>query len=100
MKKILDSLQNLIANIGTTKDKRYYSEWTRKQFGREDLSIQYREDWLSGKIVDIPVDDMTRKWRFYQSGDLTPEQLDAIKALEKEMRVQALFNEVMKWARL
>lgn len=100
MKKVVDSLKNLIANIGTTKDKRYYSEWTRKQFAREDLSIQYREDWLSGKIVDIPVDDMTRKWRWYQSGDLKPEQIELIKTLEKEMSVQATFNMVMKWARL
>lgn len=97
---INDSLTNLVANLGTTKDKRYYADWNRKAFSREDLSRMYREDWLSGKIIDVPADDMTRNWRFYSSEDIDSKDLERVKVFERGLDVQNKFNESLKWARL
>ncbi|NIV93804.1 DUF1073 domain-containing protein [candidate division KSB1 bacterium] len=98
--KARDSLVNLVANLGTSKDKRSHTQFQQRKFEREGLSTIYREDWLAGKIVDIPVDDMTRKWRSFSSPSLSPEQLDDLKQAEKDLKIKALFNETEKWARL
>jgi phage-related protein (TIGR01555 family) len=97
---IQDTLTNVVANLGTTKDKRIYSEFTRKTFDRITLEDMYRQDWLAGKIVDIPVDDMTRKWRRIDAPSVKPADMKKIDTLEKRLDVRAKFNEAKKWARV
>jgi phage-related protein (TIGR01555 family) len=96
----IDSLKNLVANLGTSKDKRSQSEWQRRSLDQETLSVMYREDWLAGKIVDVPVEDMTRKWRTFDGGETTTDQIKDLEDAEKDFAVRDSFAEALKWARL
>ena len=100
MSKIIDGLVNLVANLGTAKDKRSYTQFESKKFGENELSTIYREDWLAGKIIDVTVDDMVRKWRSFSASSLSPDQLDDLKNAEKDFKIKASFSEVERWARL
>jgi phage-related protein (TIGR01555 family) len=95
-----DSMVNLVSNLGTPKDKRTATEWSRRNLSQEELSVMYKEDWLAGKIVDIPVDDMTRKWRTFEDPDASPEDLDKLAEADKAFGVRAKFAEALRWARL
>jgi len=99
-----DGLENLVANLGTDKDKRSFSKFVNnKQLSlsgsRDEVSAMYRTDWLAGKIVDIIPDDMTREWRTF-SGDIKPETVRALEDEEDRLNLQGMFNLAHKWARL
>jgi phage-related protein (TIGR01555 family) len=98
--QVNDTLTNVVANLGTAKDKRVYSQFTKKNFDRITLEDMYRQDWLAGKIVDIPVDDMTRKWRTVDAPNLSPANMKKIDTLEKDLEIRAKFNEAKKLARV
>lgn len=99
-----DSLENLVAQLGTEQDKRSHSKFVnRKRLSargnEQELSDMYRTDWVSGKVVDILPDDMTREWREF-IGDIDPEVVQ--KLVEEENRIDLVgkFNLAHKWARL
>ncbi len=103
-KIFFDGLQNLMANLGTSKDKRAASEFVlSKDLGnagqRETLTALYRENWVAGKIVDIIPDDMTREWRKF-TGDLKPEDKEKLSEEEERLDISGVFNEAHKWGRL
>ena len=100
-----DGLENLLANLGTETDKRAHSTFVNNkrlsQDGAQDeLNAMYRTDWVSGKIVDIIPDDMTREWRSFNHDDLTSEMREKLEAEEERLNLKAAFNEAHKWARL
>lgn len=100
-----DGLENLIASLGTGNDKRAYSTFVNKkrlsmQGMEQELNAMYRTDWLSGKIVDIVPNDMTREWRTFISDDLSPEDREKLEKEEERLALQAAFNEAHKWGRL
>jgi phage-related protein (TIGR01555 family) len=65
----------------------------------DQLEAMYADDWLSGKVVDIPVDDSTRKWR-KMSAPSVEDQMKTVRDFEKHLQVKQKFNEVQKWADL
>lgn len=99
-KKLNDSLTNLVANLGTNKDKRSYNKFDFKVFGRDELENMYFQDWIAGKIIDIPVEDMVREWRTFKAPEIEDEQLKKITDLEDELNVKSNFADAMKWSRL
>lgn len=90
-----DGLENVMTGMGTSGDKVGYNTWTHsnQNFNHVALSARYREDWLSQKIVDIIPQDTTREWRHF------PNNKQAAEA-DKEMRLQHIVADAMKWARL
>lgn len=97
-----DSLQNLVANMGTNNDKRSHSSFTNNKqlsLDREELSAMYRTDWLSGKVVDIIPDDMCREWREF-NGEIEPEVVAMLVEEENRLNLQGNINQCHKWARL
>ena len=103
-KKLHDTLENLVAELGTQSDKRSHSVFVNSKSlstpGREsELTAMYRTDWVSGKIVDIIPDDMTREWRTFTGKD-SPEKIEVLKAEEDRLKVRKSFNLATKWARL
>jgi len=99
-----DSLENLVAQLGTEQDKRSHSRFVNSKRlstdGMQDeLNALYRTDWLAGKVVDIIPDDMTREWRYY-SGDIEPETIKALVEEEERLGLSDAFNQAHKWARL
>jgi len=97
--KMTDTLVNLVSGLGTQRDKRSYTEFTDIQLDESDLGVLYK-NWLFGKVVDIPADDMTRKWRKPKAPSLEPEQLETFKQVERDLNVRGKVNTALKWARL
>ena len=97
-----DTLQNLVANLGTSRDKTSHGTFIRGT----DLSLQremcdtiYRFQWLS-KIVDIPPYDMTRQWRSWTSVDLESSKIDDIASEEKRLCYKSKIQEALTWGNL
>ena len=99
-----DSLENLVAELGTNQDKRSHSTFVNaKRLSADgnqvELNALYRTDWLAGKVVDIIPDDMTREWRYY-NGDIEPETIARLVEEEERVGLAEAFNQAHKWARL
>ena len=97
-----DTLQNLVANLNTGRDKTTYGNFIR---GR-DLSIErvqcdtiYRFQWPA-KVIDIPPYDMTREWRTWTSINIDPKQIEAITAEEKRLQYKPSIQETLTWGAL
>lgn len=99
-----DSLENLVAQLGTEKDKRHQSRFVNSKKlsmkGNEcELNALYRADWIAGKVVDIVPEDMTREWRSF-IGDIDPEVIHQLEEEENRIELSNCFEMADKWARL
>lgn len=102
--RLSDGLENLVAQLGTERDKRSHSVFTNSKRlsadgNQVELNAMYRTDWLSGKVVDIIPNDMTREWRSF-TGDMDPKTVKVLEEEEQRLTLRASFNEAHKWARL
>ncbi len=95
--KIKDSLSNIVANIGTSRDKSYHNAYTMPCYTDADFINAYRGAWLPRKIVDIPALDACRKWREWQADK---EQIEKIELLEKKLGVKGKVLEALTKSRL
>lgn len=103
-KELQDGLENLIAQLGTGKDKRANSKFVNNKRlsvdgNQEELNALYRSDWIAGKVVDIIPNDMTREWREF-TGDMDPDIVKMLVDEENRLQLSHAFNEAHKWARL
>jgi len=92
-----DKLVNLVANLGTERDKASGSVYAPVVMSDHELSSAYRGAWLPRKIVDIPPLDATRRWRGWQA---TKEQIGKIEAEEKRLDLRRKVKQAMTRARL
>ena len=72
-----DKLVNLVANLGTERDKSSSSTYAPVLLTDEQLINAYRGAWLPRKIVDIPALDATRRWRGWQADKPQIEKIEA-----------------------
>lgn len=92
-----DKLVNLVANLGTERDKAAGSVYAPVFLSDEHLSNAYRGAWLPRKIVDIPPLDATRRWRGWQAKN---EQIEKIEAEEKRLDLRGKVRQALTRARL
>ncbi len=92
-----DKLVNLVANLGTERDKASSSIYAPTLLSEQELSNAYRGAWLPRKIVDIPPLDATRRWRGWQA---SKEQIEKLEAEEKRLDVRRKVKQAMTRARL
>jgi phage-related protein (TIGR01555 family) len=93
-----DSLVNFMSNLNTHKDKSAHSFFTLDRILKfEELSAMYLCDWLSGKAVDVQVDDATRNWRTPKAPSVS-NRLSEFTAEEERLGVQSHFNQAQKYA--
>ncbi len=92
-----DKLSNLIAGLGTARDKASGSVYGTPLQSDQELMDAYRGAWLPRKIVDIPAMDATRNWRNWQA---EAQQITAIEAEEKRLGLQGKVNRSLARARL
>ena len=59
-KYLSDGLMNLVANLGTDRDKAAGSFYAPAIIADDQLINAYRTAWLPRKIVDIPANDAVR----------------------------------------
>lgn len=94
---LADKLQNLVAGLGTDRDKAAGAYYAPPTLTAEQALNAYRGAWLPRKIVDIPARDACRKWRNWQA---SAEQITAIEAEEKRLGLRQKVQEGLILARL
>ena len=92
-----DGLRNLVANLGTSRDKAAGSYYAAPVINYEELVAAYRGAWLPRKIVDIPALDATRRWRSWQA---KADQISAIESEERRLQLREKTLQAMTVARL
>lgn len=94
---VVDSLQNLAANLGGGRAKTAGDAFVMASVNQANLAAMYRSDWMARKIVDMPVQDMLRPWRAWETD---ASQVATIEAQEKRFDVRARVGKAMRAARL
>lgn len=94
---INDGLANVLAGLGTERDKAAASYYTAPELSAEQLSNAYRTSWVARKIVDIPALDSCRNWRGWQA---TQDQITAIEGEEKRLNLKTKVLQARTIARL
>ena len=96
VRRVLDSWHNLWTGKGTSKDARTATTYNSGPvIGDSTLSQLYRSNGIAKKIVNIPVDDMTRNG-FKIKGD----EDDTVLMRMEELNLIGAANLAQKWARL
>lgn len=98
MTPLFDGLRNLVAGLGTSRDKSVGAEYGFT-IGLTDAEITaaYRGAPLAKKIVDIPALDSVREWREWQAN---AGQIGKIEQEEKRLKLQATVSRAKRLARL
>ncbi|MFB8927125.1 anti-CBASS protein Acb1 family protein [Xanthomonas arboricola pv. juglandis] len=95
--RITDGLVNLVANLGTARDKAAATHYGLPMLTEVDACNAYRGTWLARKIIDIPALDSCRNWRTWNADQ---NQISAIEAEEKRLGLQVKLLEAHTKARL
>lgn len=90
-----DSLSNLVANIGTNRDKRTHNRFGFQFVTPYELEAAYQSNWLARRIVDKPNEDALREWRKFSGKDASK-----IAAEERRLGVQQKYLDACCWADL
>lgn len=95
-----DGLQNILTGLGLFgSDKSTSSRFIDKRLTYGELEAAYANDWLAGKVCDVPPFDMTRNWRRLD-GKIKPENLEIFLREEKRLNVKRKFKEVLTLSRI
>lgn len=94
---LMDGFQNMVANIGTPRDKAAGATYRMVHRADEELIAAYRTAWLPRKIVDIPAQDATRRWRAWNADK---KQTSIIEAEENRLGLQRVVRDALIAARL
>ncbi|SEP57724.1 hypothetical protein SAMN03159444_00103 [Pseudomonas sp. NFACC02] len=90
-----DSLSNMVANIGTNRDKRSHSQFGFEFVTPYELEAAYQSNWLARRIVDKPNEDALREWRAFSG-----KQAKQIANEERRLGVQQAYLDTCCWADL
>lgn len=96
-KNIDDGLKNVVANLGTSRDKAAHTTYVVDISNRDELLNAYRASWLAQATVDYPAEDATRNWRSWRASQ---EQIEKIERLEKKLELKSKVFDAQKMARL
>jgi phage-related protein (TIGR01555 family) len=92
-----DSLQNLVAGLGTARDKASHSHYALPVMDDQQLLNAFRGSWTAQKGVSIPAVDACRNWRNWQADKA---QIELIEAEEDRLNVKGKILEALLNARL
>ncbi|QDP60544.1 MAG: hypothetical protein Unbinned338contig1000_37 [Prokaryotic dsDNA virus sp.] len=93
----IDGLRNIVANLGTERDKASQSHYVLQMPSDAELSAAYRTSATARKVVDMPAEDMAREWREWQGNS---DQIELIEAEEKRLGIQGKVMQAKIKARL
>lgn len=97
IKNMADGLVNIVANLGTARDKAAHNQYVDTLLAGPALLAAYRNSWLARAIVDYPAEDSTRKWRQWRA---EAEQITKIERLEKKLHLKRRVQDAVTAARL
>lgn len=92
-----DGVQNLVAEIGTSRDKATHVTFTDEVYSDHDLYTAFRSSWLARKIVTVPALDTFRQWREWQA---TEHEVELLEAEEQRLGLKRKLPEAYTLARL
>lgn len=92
-----DSLQNVVANLGTPRDKAYHTTYVDTFQSPQQLLTFYRNSWLARATVDYLSEDATRKWRVWRTDG---DDVEKIERVEKRLQLQKRVQDAIVAARL
>lgn len=92
-----DGLTNVVANLGTSRDKSAHTTYLPDILTSSELINAYRTSWLAAAVVDYPAEDATRKWRNWRA---EAKQITAIEAEEKRLQLKAKVQAALITSRL
>ena len=95
--QLIDGLVNLVAGLGTGRDKGAQAQYTMPSMEPAQALIAYRASSLVRRVVDMPAEDACREWREWQAA---ATDISAIEAEEKRLGVQGKVMEARRQARL
>lgn len=95
--QMLDGLKNVVANLGTGRDKSASTTYVDEFLSDYDLNTIYRQSWVARDGVNFPAEDATRNWRNWRA---QAEQISQIEAVETQLGLQAKMLRALKMARL
>jgi len=90
-----DSLSNMVANIGTNRDKRTHNAFGFEFVNQMELEAAYQSNWIARRIVDKPNEDALREWRAFSG-----KQAKDIASEERRLGVQQAYLDTCCWADL
>lgn len=94
---VSDGIQNIVANLGTERDKASHVTFTSNRYTDQELQEAFRGSWLARKVVTIPALDAFREWRAWQASN---EQIEALEAEEKRLGLEIKYQQAYTIARL
>lgn len=97
IKNMADGLVNIVANLGTGRDKAAHNQYVDTLLAGPALLAAYRNSWLARAIIDYPAEDATRKWRQWRA---EAEQITKIERLEKKLHLKRRVQDAVTAARL
>lgn len=92
-----DGLANLVTGAGTGTDRNIYDQWWFMPMDQSQLMAAYRSNWLVGKVIDIPAEDMVREWRNWQA---KKDQIEKLEEAEKKFGIIGKVQNALAMARL
>ncbi len=102
--EVLDSYTNAVKGMGVQGvDPSLDGRYTRSkilEYNFEELTALYEKSWVARSFIDTIPNDMTREWRKITDSDMSLEDIEEFKAIEKFYDIPALFNEAQKQADL
>lgn len=94
-----DGLINAITGMGLAADKHSYSRFVPSAgMIKTELEAMYRQDWITGKAIDEPANDMVREWRDFETED--EEVKKQILKEERRLQYKKKVHDALKWSRL
>lgn len=94
---VSDGLKNLVANIGTPRDKASRNQYVLPALNEYEAVNAYRGAWMPRKIIDIPALDACRNWRSWNAESI---EIGDIEAEEARLGVQKKVMQAQIKARL
>ena len=86
---------NTGTGMGTSLDKSQGNFFTPTRiYWRSPLEILCNESWVARNAIDMPIEDMLRRWRIFDEVD--DGALDALQLAEEELDVEHAFMQAMK----
>jgi uncharacterized protein len=99
----IDSLVNVVAGLGTDRDKKYYSDYSFPYtLTRVQLENIFRASWAGKRIVKAIPEDMTREWVsfLWDGADDDIEGRKTLKQAEQDFAVRSKVLDAETWASL
>ncbi len=95
--KIWDGLANVVANLGTGRDKASHTTYVDAPYDPADLATIYAVNWVARAGVDYPAEDAVRKWRAWRAD---ADQITKLEAVENLLGLQEKVQRCLSQARL